>query len=94
MDRARLRAAVENIRSVIQEELESHRGSELEGNYGRGIQLCDEMLETIADTGVVFTRRSLFFAFDRYVRDSMPWTGRLLEVIGEKEESVRSSFER
>lgn len=51
VDRARLTAIVENIRSMLQEELASHRGSTLEGNCAAGVRICDELLEKVADDG-------------------------------------------
>lgn len=92
MDRAKLRTAIERIRSVIQEELESHRGSSLEDNYATGIRICDELLADVADDGLVFTESSLLGRFDRYVVDSLPWTGRILEVIDEERRVAKACF--
>jgi hypothetical protein len=63
-----------------------------EGNYASGIAQIDKMLDRARDDSLAFTEETLFGAFDRYVVDSLPWTGDILKVLGEQRKVIHQSF--
>lgn len=83
---------LERIQDSIESARDSDEQDKLRDNYNSGITQCSEMIEVVKKSTQDISYDSLFNKFDRYVMNSLPWTGTILESIDSERKKIEAKL--